>query len=154
MKADLVFVEPELLDRVEKQMGSVMQETHCAAVMLIDRSGLVIAATGQMPMHPDQMGAMAASVYLAMGAMIRASQTDEFIVHLPASNARFLFRYVDQRLFLCAFCSDTASETLVRAGLEELAHGARNALSDNGTAKRRLQSVDFIEEKLNELFDR
>ena len=154
MKADLVFVEPELLDRIEKQMERIMRETRCAAVMLIDRSGLVIAATGQIPMHPDQMGAMAASVYMAMGAMIKASRTDEFVVHLPASKTRFLFRYVDQRLFLCGFFGDTASETLVRAGIEELANGARNALSEKSTSSRKMEAVDFIEEKLNELFDK
>lgn len=147
----LRFVNSATLERVEAHLAQTIRTTGAQSVLLIDRSGVVLATAGETPLHPDLMGATGAGVFGAMGSMIKASRTDEFSISIPANNAQFYFQAVDRRLFLLAFFTDPASADKVRAGLKELASEAVESLSQDSVEPVD-GSVNFITEKLNELF--
>jgi hypothetical protein len=152
-QSNVVFVNPEILDRVEKSLTATLQDTRATSILLVDQCGLVVTSVGEHLLHPDQMGAMAASIYQAMSVMIKASRAEEFSVRLPRNDVFLEFRNVDKRLFLCAFYTDQRDEKNIRKALGRLALESRHALSEEETLDRRIESVSYIEEKLNELFD-
>ncbi len=153
-RTSIIYVDPAVLERVESKLATVLQGTHASAILLVDRSGLVLASAGDPPMHPDEMGAVAAGTFQAMSSMIRASRAEEFIVRIPDNNANLQFFDVDKRVFLLAFYSDSRDEQLVRDGMRMLANEARNSLTEEQTADRRIDNVGFIEEKLNQIFQK
>lgn len=150
--ANITYVDPIVLERLEEQLALAQSTTCASAILLIEASGVVLACVGEPPLHPDQMGAVAAGISSAMGAMIRSSRIEDFIVRVPDISACLQFHHVDTRMFLCAFYSDSQSEPVMRTALKQLALHARNALSDDQTLDRPIDHISFIEEKLNELF--
>jgi hypothetical protein len=153
-RTSIIYVDPAVLERVESKLAVVLAQTHASAILLIDRSGLVLANAGDPPMHPDELGAVAAGTFQSMSSMIRASRAEEFIVRIPDNNANLQFCDVDKRVFLMAFYSDSRYEQAVREGLSDLANAARNSLTEEQTADRRMDNVSFIEQKLSQIFDK
>lgn len=151
-RSNITYVDPEVLEKVESRIQEILRQTRALAILLIDRSGLVLAAAGDPPLHPNQMGAVAAGVFSAMSTMIKASRAEEFTVYLRENHANFQFQHVDTGVFLCAFYADARDEELVRAGMKELSQYARNSITAEQTSEGRMDSELFIEEKLNELF--
>jgi hypothetical protein len=101
--SSILFVDRNILEQVEKRFEAVLRDAQVSSLLLIDRTGAVIACSGDLPLPPDQMGATTATIFLAMSALIRAARTQEFIVHMPSNNMNLQFHEVDSRLFLCAF---------------------------------------------------
>ena len=59
-RTSIIYVDPAVIERVEGKLGLVLTRSRASAIMLIDRSGLVLASAGDLPMHPDELGAIAA----------------------------------------------------------------------------------------------
>lgn len=153
-RTSIIYVDPAVIERVEGKLGLVLTRSRASAIMLIDRSGLVLASAGDLPMHPDELGAIAAGTFQSMSVMIRASRAGEFIIRIPDNRSQMQFCDVDNRVFLLAFYGDPAAEEDIREGLRELAATARNSLTEEQTADRRIDNVSFIEQKLNQLFEK
>ena len=153
-RTSILYVDPAILERVENKLGLILAETRASAILLIDRSGLVLASAGDPPLHPDELGAVAAGTIQSMSTMIRASHAAEFIVRIPENNSNLQFCDVDKRLFLMAYYADEDAEEEVRLALRELANAARNSLTEEQTTDRRIDNVSFIEQKLNQIFEK
>ena len=80
--SQLVFVDRPTLQRVEREMRRVAREHRLTALGLIDRTGLLLAAVGDLPLPPDQMGATAAGVFSAVSAIVHPAEGFEFTVYL------------------------------------------------------------------------
>ncbi len=153
MAGNITFLNQELLEKIETGLWSVLGESGATAVLLVDHSGLVLAFAGDPPLHPNQMGGLAAGVYAGMSIMIKASRAHEFVVKLPENSANLQFRHVDAGVFLCAFYADERLEDAVRSSLRKLAEDARQSLATTEVVDAsNVESISFIEEKLNELF--
>lgn len=152
-RSKISYIDEKVLRQVEERIRAVLHDTHALAVLLIDRSGVVLSCAGDPPLHPEQLGALASGIFSAMSIMIKASRTDDFVVHIPGNQAHFQFQSVDDTVFLCAFYSDEHEDSRIRDQLKELARHATGSLSSEQSTGERLKSVSFIEEKLNELFD-
>lgn len=148
---NLVYVNSDVLARVEARLGDVLHASGATALLLIERSGAVLATAGDPPLHPDEMGALAAGIYGAMKALVKATRAEDFVVRLPQTNMGLQFRQVDGRLFLCAFYTADFDEQAVREGMADLAAEAVETLKDQ-TSSRRSDLGAFIEGKLNEIF--
>lgn len=153
-RTSIVYIDSTVLERVENRLDTVVRATGATAILLIDRSGLVLASLGDLPLAPDDMGAVAAGTFAAMRTMIRASRNEEFIVRIPGNNLHLQFKEVDQRVFLLAFYGDADTEAAVRQGLAELAEDARNSLTQDRTEDRRMDHLNFIEERLSDILDK
>jgi predicted regulator of Ras-like GTPase activity (Roadblock/LC7/MglB family) len=148
----LLHLTTEILERVERRILELLNETEASAVLLIDRSGLVIAWAGDPPLHPNQIGAVAAGIFSAMRAMIKAGRTEEFSIRMPESGSNFYFQHVEGGSFLCAIINGDAKDENLRKGLKNLASEARESFSQGQPPSSDPESLQFIEEKLNELF--
>jgi hypothetical protein len=149
---NITYIDPRILEAVEKRLRVVMNGSGMTCVLLVDRSGAVLTNAGDPWLHPDEMGAIAAGVFSAMRRLIKASRTDEFIVKIPNNNAFIQFYSLDNRLFLCAFYNEEKAEDTVLKELEQLASDARNAITMSETSDWHVDNFDFISDKLNELF--
>lgn len=148
----VLHVNPEVLEKVERRIVLILQEIHASAVLLIDRSGLVLAWAGNPPLHPNEMGAVAAGVFGAMRTLLKTSRTEDFNISVTQSGSNLQFQHVESGMFLCAIYADRADEALVRAGLLSLAQEAVKSLTPNQPKSAQVETTNFIEEKLNELF--
>ncbi|MCX7719150.1 MAG: hypothetical protein N2111_12230 [Candidatus Sumerlaeaceae bacterium] len=166
----LAFVNADDLERLQQQVRGAMSDSGANSIFLLDISGVVLACAGEPPLHPTQMGAMAAGIYAAMRQITSTTGTQTFSVCMPADSLFLEFLRVNQRLFLLGISSeaDTAIETLrnlapfaetaLTSALERAEKAATNP-DEADTAPASLQqiatqltSADFIESKLNELF--
>ncbi len=151
-KDNIVYVNPDVIMRVEARLNEVLQASGASALLLLERSGAVLATAGDAPLHPDEMGALTAGIYGAMKALVKATRAEDISVRLPQVNMGLQFRQVDPRLFLCAFYTTTYDENAVREGLADLAAEALETLKDDTSTGRRSDLGTFIEDKLNEIF--
>ena len=152
LQNNIMFIDPALLEKIERGLWGVVQQTRATAALLIDRSGLVLAFVGDPPLHPSQMGAVAAGIFSAMNIIIKASRSGEFVVRVPETGANLHFQHVDKGAFLCTFYADPKEEARVREVVGKLATEARQALTQEQTTEHRVDNVNYITEKLNELF--
>ncbi len=148
----VLHVNPEVLEKVERHIVSILQEIHASSVLLIDRSGLVLAWAGNPPLHPNEMGAVAAGVFAAMRTLLKSSRTEDFNISVAQSGSNLQFQHVENGMFLCAVYADRVDEALVRNGLLTLAQEAVKSLTPNRDNAVQVETTNFIEEKLNELF--
>jgi len=152
--SQLVFVDRPTLQRVEREMRRVAREHRLTALGLIDRTGLLLAAVGDLPLPPDQMGATAAGVFSAVSAIVHPAEGFEFTVQLASGGIHLHFREVDPRLFLCAFYMDPATSLSCSSVLRDLSELASHLLADQTADKRKLCNLELITEKLDELFSK
>jgi hypothetical protein len=148
----VLHVNPEVLERIERRIVVMIHEIRASAVLLIDRSGLVLAWAGDPPLHPNQLGAVAAGISAATRSLIKANRTADFTVSVNEAGTNFHFQNVEEGTFLLAVYPDHHDAELVRSGLDKLAQEARKTLTSNQPSSAPVESVSFIEEKLNELF--
>lgn len=150
----IAYIDPDIFASIEEGIAQTRRDTGSTVVLLIDRSGAVITLAGEPPLHPRDLGAIAAGLFGAMETLIKAARLSEFEVRVPEITSTLVFVGVGHRLFLCAFHNDLASTETVRTGLRTLAESALKTMAEAQTAEKREISVSFIEDKLNELFDR
>lgn len=151
-RSNLVYVNPEVLARVEARLHEVLVASGASSLLLIERSGAVLATSGDSPLHPDEMGALAAGIFGAMKSLVKATRAEDFSVRVPQVNMTLLFRQVDPRMFICAFYTASYDETQAREGLSSLASEALDTLREESSPGHRADLGAFIEEKLNEIF--
>lgn len=166
----LAFVNADDLEHLQQQVCLAKTASGASSMLLLDISGVVLACAGEPPLHPAQMGAMAAGMFAAMQAITSTTGADVFTVCVPSDNLFIEFLRVNDRLILLAISDEP--ETAVGA-MRDLAPLAVNILSgaitrahhadlqpndaDAGRATlrevaRNLTSADFIARKLDELF--
>ena len=148
----LRYVSPVVLERVEAQLEGTRRRTGASALLLVEHSGLVLSCVGEPALHPDQMGPVAAGVLSAMQVLLKVTRAQQFVVCLPHNTTRLYFQQVEPRLFLCAFYAEAHDEEMVLQDLMDAAHESRSALQDEPTEEKNVGSVQFIEDKLNEIF--
>lgn len=151
---NVTYVNPQILERVENQLQEVLKDTGAMAILLIERSGVVLATAGEPPLHPDQMGGVAAGVFGAMKTIMKASRAQDFVINVPVNGTCLEFHHIDNLVFLCAFYADSLPRERIRDGLTRLAHHALNSLVSEEAGDHKIGSTSFIEEKLNEMLDR
>jgi hypothetical protein len=141
-----------VLEKMGSRLPQIISDSRISAVLFIDCTGAVLASAGEVPLHPDQLGAIGAGICSAMHTMLKVARSEEFILRIPANNLNIQFHYVDKSLFLCGLYKQARDERTVRARLLEAIADVRKALAEEQTIDRRQDNVSYIEAKLNELF--
>jgi hypothetical protein len=146
-----VFADRETLSQVEHHLLRLVRDAAVSSAALIDRSGALLAAAGDLPAPEDQIGATAAGVFGAICSVFPPIGTPEFTIDLPFSHVFLHFRGVDERLFFCVCLSERpAADQLV--ALAAVADEARNLFAAGGTDKPSAQTLQAIAAKIDELF--
>lgn len=148
----ILILDPTTLEVVEAHLAAALRRTGAASISLVERMGAVVANAGDPPLHPDQMGPLAAGLLGAMDALTKAVRAEEFDVTLPSHHLGLHLRRVDQRLFLCAFFAGDIDQAALRLALANLAAESRRLIDDSSATAPKIELGSFIEDKLNEIF--
>jgi predicted regulator of Ras-like GTPase activity (Roadblock/LC7/MglB family) len=148
---NLVFVNQTLLDAVDKRLPTLISEKNVRAILLVDRSGMILTYAGDPPLHPDQMAAVAAGIFGAMRTFIKATRSEEFLVHIPSNGTVLQFNQVDSTALIVGYYSDGDKGQNAADAIRQLADTARDIMTTEQTHDRRIETGDFIIDKLNEI---
>ncbi len=145
-------VNQAVVDVVGAALPAIMSGNGVSAVLLIERSGMILTHAGEPPLHPDHMATVAASIFSAMKTLIKATRSEEFLVTVPNNGTILQFNQVDSTIILVGYYQNGPMKEQAAATLRDLAERARDLLTTDQTQDRRLHTGDFIIDKLNELF--
>lgn len=148
---NLVFVNQALLDTVDAALPELMNTNGLHAVLLIERSGMILTHAGEPPLHPDHMAAVASGLFSAMKTLIKTTRSEEFLVEIPSNGTVLQFNQVDASVLLLGYYFQGPSRHQASAALRALAERTRDLLSFDQTQDKRVEAGDFILDKLNEI---
>jgi predicted regulator of Ras-like GTPase activity (Roadblock/LC7/MglB family) len=154
MVSQFFILPEEAVKAIEKMLAELVEETHARYVQVIDRSGYVIVAHGQpMHVHPEELGAIAAGILSAMQVIVNLAESKESTIKFHSQTmTNFHFAWINPRVFLLVAFDGATPESLVRSKARHTAELIHPHLSQDETQPADLRSVQFIEDKLSEMF--
>jgi hypothetical protein len=150
----------KVLELVHEKLELMVSETSARCALLIDRTGCIMASAGDFhPINPSTMGATAAATIAALNTMVSRAHSPEVSVKFYGSDIeRIHFFLVEERLILCLLHGRNVSQANIRSVAKAFATEIGKAVeADRRTGAKKegrelLQSVNYIENKLDELF--
>ncbi len=148
-----------VLELLVDALEDLVENTKIRCALVIDRTGCIMASAGDFgAMNPSTLGATAAATIAALNTMVARANTPEVSVKFyggEVDNIHFVL--IEERLVLCLLYGSSASTGEVRDGARkfvqavgvEIEQDKRNTRQEN---KSLLESVNYIESKLDELF--
>lgn len=154
---DLVHFSEEALDAIEEALEILIDESSARCALVIDRTGCILAYCGDFhPIGKETMGATAAGVVAALNTMVARASSPEVSVRLYGADVdKIHFLVVADRIILCLLYSRRTTAGRIRAAAKAFSHTITPILSkerDSTTPESLVKSVQFIENKLNDMF--
>ncbi|MEQ8822011.1 MAG: hypothetical protein RLY93_17385 [Sumerlaeia bacterium] len=145
----------QCLDTVQEALKQLTADSQARCALVVDRTGCVMASEGK---YPETMGATAAATIAALNEMVATASSPEVSVRFYGSEVdQIHFVLLQKRLVLCLLYSRnvtteqvrSAARTFVNAIGPQIEQDRQRNLEDEATL---IQSVNYIESKLDELF--
>lgn len=154
MARQVFLLSEEAMKEIEKILADLVEESKACYAQVVDRSGYVIAYHGKpRHIHFEELGAIAAGIVSAMQVIVNLAESQESTIKFHSkSMANFHFRWINPRVFLLVAFDHQTTESAVRTKAKHAAKLAHSHLAEDETQPVELGSVQFIEEKLSELF--
>lgn len=154
MARQLFLLSEAAIEKIEKILQQLVEETQACYAQVIDRSGYLIVSHGQPAhVHPEELGVIAAGILSAMQVVVNLAESQEATVKFHSrSMTDFHLVWIDARIFLLVAFNDKASEAIVRSQAIRAARNIHPHLSQDQTQPTEMDSVRFIEDKISELF--
>jgi predicted regulator of Ras-like GTPase activity (Roadblock/LC7/MglB family) len=154
MARQFFILSEDAIKTIEKLLAKLAEETHANYIQVIDRSGYVVVAHGRPAhVHPEELGAIAAGILSAMQVIVNLAESKESTVKFHSKTmTNFHFIWINPRVFLLVAFDGTANESLVRSKARRTAELIHPHVSQDDTQPVDLRSVQFIEDKLSEMF--
>lgn len=153
-----IALPDEAVVRLEEDLLSLIEECKARCGLVLDRTGLILAAAGDFhPISPQIMGATAAGVIAALNTMVARAQSPEVSVRFFGSELEKIhFFLLGDRMILCLILGRYSLSVNVRTAMKNFAGKSAPMLErfrpSRGQAENVRKSVQFIESKLDELF--
>lgn len=149
----------DLLDLMTGELEKIIAHGGARDALVIDRTGCVLAFAGTFNSgEASNMAATAAATVAALRSMVAESRTSELSVQFHESDVDTIhFVLIDERLILVLLHSRKATGSSVRTAAHNFLDRIIPALQADKARLREhdsslLQSVNYIENKLDELF--
>jgi predicted regulator of Ras-like GTPase activity (Roadblock/LC7/MglB family) len=154
MARQFFILSEDAIKTIEKLLAELAEETHANYIQVIDRSGYVVVAHGRPThVHPEELGAIAAGILSAMQVIVNLAESKESTIKFHSKTmTNFHFIWINPRVFLLVAFDGTANESLVRSKARRTAELIHPHVSQDDTQPADLRSVQFIEDKLSEMF--
>jgi predicted regulator of Ras-like GTPase activity (Roadblock/LC7/MglB family) len=154
MARQFFLLSEQAIKSVEATLVNLVQEARACYAQVVDRSGYVIAGYGQpVHMHPEELGAMTAGILSAMQVMVNLAESQEATLKFHSRTiTNFHFVWINPRVFLLVAFDNQTTESLVRSKAKRTAKIIYPHLAQDDTQRTPFGSVQFIEDKLSELF--
>jgi hypothetical protein len=153
MARQFFLLSEQAIKTIESTLVDLVQESRASYAQVVDRSGYVIAGHGQpVHMHPEEL-AMTAGILSAMQVMVNLAESQEATLKFHSRTiANFHFIWINPRVFLLVAFDNQTTESLVRSKAKRTAKLIYPHLAQDDTQRTPFGSVQFIEDKLSELF--
>lgn len=154
MARQFFLLSEEAIKAIEKTLADVVKDARALYAQVVDRSGYVIASEGQPThMHPEELGAVAAGILSAMQVIVNLAESKEATLKFHSKTIGNLhFHWINPRVFLLVSFDNQTTESLVRSKAKRTAKVIFPHLAQDETQPSQIGSVQFIEDKLSELF--
>lgn len=155
---DIFHFSEQVLEVIDDSLVLMLDESNARCALVIDRTGCIIASSGDFhPIGQEVMGATAAGIVAALNSMVARASSPEVSVRLYGSDLDNIhFLVVADRLILCILYSRRTTSGRVRASAKTFSQRITPLIEqergDTTSPERLVQSVRFIEDKLNDMF--
>lgn len=154
MISDFYSLSEETISTIVQQMQRLLENTNARCALLVDKSGYIIASEGSFSYLPaEDMGAIAAGSVAALGTLVNIANSNEMTIdfHSKGIDAIY-FVLLNNRVFLSILYDSSITKKKIRDASKVFVRIVQPLLDQDATQPVKLQSVEFIEEKLSELF--
>jgi len=149
-----------ILEMMAQTLKELVETAGCRCAVVVDRTGCIMASEGDFNLvDPATMGATAAATVAALNKMVSRDSSREIGVRFyDADIDKIHFAVIDRRLTLCLLYNQSETGAGIRTAAKTAATRIADAIAaDRGVgleqdAEKLLESVNFIEGKLDELF--
>lgn len=154
----VAFSEP-LLEFVHNALETLVDESRAKCAVVVDRTGVILASAGDFhPLNASTLGATGAATIAALNAMVARATSPEVSVRFYGADIdKIHFMLLEERLVLCLLHSRHATSGQIRSAARAFVNAVvprieQDRRSRSETAVDLMQSLDFIEGKLDQLF--
>jgi len=162
MPTNFFVLSSGAMDRAEAELQALHANVRVRNSMLMDHGGYVFLSLGVFPYLPPQdMGAIIAGAFASLNNLTQLTATSDLTVKFHGSPIGcLLFLPVTYRTMLAVnFDDETSDEKTIRQHSANVVAVLRPMIEQDETLKQEqgeelpFSSVQFIEERLNHLFD-
>lgn len=150
----LYSLSKETISAIERNLQRLIKKSLPRCAFLFERSGYIICSKGDFQyLQPEDMGAIAAGAIAALQSMVSITNSSELTITFHNTTGdRIHFAVVTPRILLAVLYDTQTNTKKVREGVREFLKVCKPYLLKDETHPTGLDSVQFINEKLNELF--
>ncbi len=154
MISDFYSLSEETINKIFQEMQKLLENTNARCALLVDKSGYIIASEGNFSYLPaEDMGAIAAGSVAALGTLVNIANSSEMTIDFHSKGIDTIyFVLLNNRIFLNILYDSSITKKKIRDASKAFVKAVQPLLDRDGTQPVKLQSVEFIEEKLSELF--
>jgi predicted regulator of Ras-like GTPase activity (Roadblock/LC7/MglB family) len=154
MISNFYSLSEETVNMITEEMQKLLESTNARCALLIDKSGYIIASEGSFSYLPaEDMGAIAAGSLGALSALVNIANSNEMTIEFHSKGIDTIyFALLNNRIFLNILYDSSTTKKKIRDASKIFVKTVQPLLDKDATQTIKLQSVEFIEEKLSELF--
>ncbi len=157
---NLVITEKDF-DLIKEGITRVVEARGVRSVLLIDKSGYIIVATGAFRFIPaEEIGVMAAGALSALSTMVDMASPGHLTIQFHSSAVDNIhFAMLNSHIFLAILYNSTAldergdKDTILKAA-QSFIKKVRPLFAKGESTLPGLGSLDFINEKIQEIFSK
>ncbi len=155
---EIIEFSDEVLKELDEGLAELLEETKSKCTLVIDRTGCILSSRGDFhPIGEDAMGATSAGIIGALNTMMARGTSPEVSVKVYGSDVdKVHFLVMAHRLVLTILYGKKTTTGQVRQAAKKFAQRINGLVeADRGRSKDGtdiMKSVQFIEQKLNDLF--
>jgi hypothetical protein len=158
-----IFLSTEVIDEAEEELTRLLQRLPVRNAMMMDHGGYVFLSEGTFTLLPPQeMGAIVSGAYASLNTLAAMAAATQLTIRFHGSpmGSLMMVPLSHRILFSVSFDADRVDEEELRREVTGIVKRLKPRVEDDETKSviddaHRLpfSSIQFIEDRLNELFD-
>lgn len=157
-----IYLSTEVIDQAEEELERLMQRLPVRNAMMMDHGGYVFLTAGVFPLLPAQeMGAVVSGAYASLNTLAAMAAATQLTIRFHGSpmGSLMILQLTSRILFSVAFDTTRVDEEELRREVNGIALRLRPHIVHDETQpireeeQLRFSSIQYIEERLNELFE-
>ncbi|MFH0793919.1 MAG: hypothetical protein V2A74_07800 [bacterium] len=155
MNKEFFVLSEKALNVIEKALTEMLQDEEIRSALFVDRTGYIIAHRGKLSHKTaEELGVITAGFVACLNSLSSISKSENMSIKFHSNRVENLhFRSVTPRTFLAVFFDPELPDSIVEKLATVFAETVEPALDEEETEGVSFGSLEFIEEKLNELFE-
>jgi len=155
MNKEFFVLSERSLNVIEGAMTQMLRDEEIRSALFVDRTGYIIAHRGKLSYKTaEELGVITAGFVACLNSLSSISKTERMTIKFHNNKVENLhFRAATPRTFLAVFFDPELPDSIVEKLASTFTEVVVPALDEEEPEGVSFGSVEFIEEKLNELFE-